>query len=74
MLPPHPAYADPTNATPLIRKYFGDGRDKEGLKAQCQNDSAKGVQRIYELSQLADPPLRLQLGKDANHYVREYLM
>ncbi|KAM5545862.1 hypothetical protein V8D89_000900 [Ganoderma adspersum] len=72
MLPQHPAYATETNPAALIRKYFSSGMDKEGLKARW-SDPVKGVQKIYELSQLPDPPLRLLLGQDANHYVGEYL-
>nr|VWP01366.1 Trihydroxynaphthalene reductase (EC (T3HN reductase) [Ganoderma boninense] len=73
MLPQHPAYAsDATTPATLMRKHFSDGVDKEAMKARW-SDPAKGVQKIYELSQLPDPPLRLLLGKDANQYVAEYL-
>ena len=72
MLPQHPAYASETNPAALIRKYFSSGKDKEGLKARW-SDPVKGVQKIYDLSQLPDPPLRLLLGQDANHYVGQYL-
>ena len=72
MLPQHPAYVSETNPAVLIRKYFSSGKDKEGLKARW-SDPVKGVQKIYDLSQLPDPPLRLLLGQDANHYVGQYL-
>ena len=37
------------------------------------SDPVKGVQKVYELSQLEDPPLRLLLGKDAHRNVAKYL-
>ena len=42
-----------------MRTWFG-GID---VNAKQGSDPAKAVQRIYELSLLSDPPLRLPLGK-----------
>ncbi|KAM5545434.1 hypothetical protein V8D89_000472 [Ganoderma adspersum] len=72
LLPQHPAYASKPNPVVIIRRYFDQGADKETMKAMG-NDPVKGVQKIYKLSQLADPPLRLLLGKDAHKYLGEYL-
>ena len=57
----------------LTYKYFAADQDKEGLQEGQWSDPVKGVQKVYELSQLPDPPLRLLLGKDANDAVGEYL-
>ena len=54
----HPAYTSPSLPSNAIRAFFqGD--------SQIGADPAKAVQRIYELSLLSSPPLRLVLGKDA---------
>ena len=42
-----------------------------GLGQMKQGDTAKAVQKIYDLAELSDPPMRLALGKDAIKYVRE---
>ncbi|TBU27432.1 NAD(P)-binding protein [Dichomitus squalens] len=77
MMPQHPAYADESNATTMARKMLNQmlsmGTDKEAAKKLGLGDPAKGVEKIYELSRLPNPPLRLLLGKDANHMVREWL-
>ncbi len=72
-MPQHPAYAGQANPAAVMRKYFSEGSvDKETMKTHW-SDPVKGVQKVYELSQLSDPPLRLLLGKDAHIYVAEYL-
>ncbi|KAI1793784.1 NAD(P)-binding protein [Ganoderma leucocontextum] len=73
MLPQHPAYADDANPAAITRKLFGGAiGDKVYMKARW-SDPVKGVQKIYELSELSDPPLRLLLGKDAHQYVGHYV-
>ncbi|KAJ3554936.1 hypothetical protein NM688_g2847 [Phlebia brevispora] len=57
--PPHPAYTKLTLPTVGTRKLLTD----EHLK--LPNDLDKGVEKIYELSKLENPPLRLPLGKDS---------
>ena len=49
-----------------MRKAFSQG-------FQEWSDVGKGVQKIYELTQLADPPLHLPLGLDSVRFVREYI-
>ena len=72
MLPQHPAYIDDASATGVFRKVFG-GATVEAQKKLGFGDPAKGVQKVYELSKLENPPLRLLLGKDINRYTREYI-
>ncbi len=72
MLPQHPAYTGETNPAAVLRKFFGEGKEKDIMMSRW-SDPEKGVQKIYELSQLSDPPLRLLLGKDSNAYIGEYL-
>ncbi|PIL34515.1 hypothetical protein GSI_03293 [Ganoderma sinense ZZ0214-1] len=72
MMPQHPAYVGETNPAGIFRKFFGEGRDKDIMMSRW-SDPEKGVQKIYELSQLPSPPLRLLLGKDCNAYIAEYL-
>lgn len=71
--PQNPAYADPTNPASLTRNYSAASLDKEGPRKGQWSDPVKGAQKVYELSQLSDPPLRLVLGKDANNAIGEYL-
>ncbi|CAL1712830.1 unnamed protein product [Somion occarium] len=59
----HPAYTKPTLITNVLRATLRDHKMKEG-------DTSKGVQKIYDLSLLLDPPLRLPLGKDAVEMVK----
>ncbi|KAM5545438.1 hypothetical protein V8D89_000476 [Ganoderma adspersum] len=72
MLPPHPAYTDSASAAVAFRKVFGDAT-VESQKKLGFGDPAKGVQKVYELSTLQNPPLRLLLGNDINQYTREYI-
>ncbi|KAI1793786.1 NAD(P)-binding protein [Ganoderma leucocontextum] len=72
VLPQHPAYADDANAAAAFRKLFG-GATVESQKKHGFGDPKKGVQKVYELSTLPNPPLRLLLGKDINQYVRQYI-
>ncbi|KAI1793783.1 NAD(P)-binding protein [Ganoderma leucocontextum] len=72
ILPQHPAYTDPTNPAAVIRQYFREGKNIEIMQARW-SDPVKGVQKIYELSELLNPPIRLLLGKDAHQYVEGYL-
>lgn len=36
------------------------------------SDTAKGAQKIYELTLLANPPIHMPLGKDSVGFIREY--
>ena len=53
-----PAYSSPSLPTNLVRGFIGSG-------ARMGSDPAKAVQRIYDLSLLPNPPMRLLLGKDS---------
>ncbi len=72
-LPQHPAYADVSNPTTAIRKLFDSATAVESQKKLGFGNPTKGVQKVYELSTLPNPPLRLVLGKDINQYVRQYI-
>ena len=54
--PQHPAYADPSSATSVVRKSLLHGRDEGGAGALFGlNDTAKGAQKIFELTMLPWP-------------------
>ncbi|KAI1785598.1 hypothetical protein LXA43DRAFT_899459 [Ganoderma leucocontextum] len=55
VLPQHPAYADYANAAAAFRKLFG-GATVESQKKHGFGDPKKGVQKVYELSTLPNPP------------------
>ena len=73
ILPQHPAYADGANAAAAFRKMFEGGNVVESQKKMGFGDPRKGIQKVYELSKLENPPHRLLLGKDVNGYVRQYV-
>ena len=50
-----------------------EGGDVEVQKKMGFSDTTKAIQKIYELSELSNPPLRLLLGKDINKFVRQYI-
>ncbi|CAL1712882.1 unnamed protein product [Somion occarium] len=60
----HPAYTKPSLLSNVNRAALPDE------KLMKQADTSKGVQKIYDLSLLPNPPLRLPLGKDAVAMVR----
>ena len=61
----HPAYTSPTIPSYMVRNHF------IGSGVRMGADPAKGVQRIYDLSLLPNPPLRFVLGKDAIKVVKD---
>ncbi|RPD64116.1 NAD(P)-binding protein [Lentinus tigrinus ALCF2SS1-7] len=67
-VPQHPAYADPTSITSTIRKLFS-----EDIRKLPFSDPDKGVQKIFELTKLASPPLHLPLGKDSVGNIRAHI-
>ncbi|KAM5540092.1 hypothetical protein V8D89_006232 [Ganoderma adspersum] len=76
LFPPHPAYKGGANAATAMREgmlRFLDAGSVEEQKRLGFSDASKAVQKIYQLSELASPPLRLLLGKDINKGVREYI-
>ncbi|THH02003.1 hypothetical protein EW026_g795 [Hermanssonia centrifuga] len=68
-IPPHPSYTPSTSPAAAIRKAL-EHLDDPGNKL---GDPLKAIQKIYELSSLPQPPLRLMLGQDAITYVRSHL-
>ena len=68
VLPPPPAYADPSSPA---------GRGQIVSLAQDptakQGDPRKLAQKIYELTLLEDPPFRLTLGQDSLTVVNGYV-
>ncbi|PIL34382.1 hypothetical protein GSI_03157 [Ganoderma sinense ZZ0214-1] len=75
--PPHPAYKGGANAATAMRegmlKLVDAGTRVEEQKKLGFSDASKAVKKIYELSELTSPPLRLLLGKDVNRGVRQYI-
>lgn len=67
MCPAPEAYIGPTVPAAQIRKML------EGMHSMKLGDPTKAVAKIWELAALADPPLRLLLGKDAFMHVRGQL-
>lgn len=57
---PHPAYAKPTSASSKLRAYFTGDTFPPGTPPV-----AAGVEVIYKVAALPDPPLNFPLGKDA---------
>ncbi|KAI0738149.1 NAD(P)-binding protein [Daedaleopsis nitida] len=73
--PQHPAYANPTSLTSIVRKSLSDDGPKEGDAASRYgwNDTRKGVQKIFELTLLPNPPARFPLGQDSIRFCRDYV-
>ena len=63
----HPAYASPTLPGNVLRNHFIGKDERIGASP------AKAVERIYDLSLLPNPPLRLILGKDAVEGVKKQI-
>jgi len=55
---PHPAYVKPTLHSVMVRQHLKSNQ-------QLVGNVTKGVEKIYKLTELADPPLHFPLGKDA---------
>nr|VWO94958.1 N/A [Ganoderma boninense] len=71
-IPPHPAYGE-TAAAGFRKMFDGVGNIAEAQKKLGFGDPKKGIQKVYELSKLPNPPHRLLLGKDVNGYVQQYI-
>lgn len=68
-VPLHPAYDTGTSGAAIAREGF-NSLDDPNFKV---GDPALVVEKIYELSNLPEPPLRLVLGEDSLKYVRAQL-
>ncbi|CAL1713830.1 unnamed protein product [Somion occarium] len=66
-IPPHPAYAKPTNPSTFVRSLFEPSAESHG------SDAAKACEKFYDLAQLPDPPLRFPVGKDVFGRIRTQL-
>ncbi|RDX45561.1 NAD(P)-binding protein [Lentinus brumalis] len=69
--PQHPAYANPASITSMIRKSL-QAETGDFARMSQLSDTAKGAQKIYELTLLANPPIHMPLGKDSVGFIREY--
>ena len=72
MMPPHPAYSDPSTVAFITRKSLSDGpKEKDMLLQFGYSDVNKGVEKIWELSRLESPPHHLPLGMDAVKFLKD---
>ncbi|PIL34517.1 hypothetical protein GSI_03295 [Ganoderma sinense ZZ0214-1] len=74
-LKPYPqpaAYAEGSPAVALVRNILVRST-AENQKKHGFGDPVKGVQKMWELSKLENPPLRLLLGKNINTHAKQYL-
>ncbi|RPD54594.1 NAD(P)-binding protein [Lentinus tigrinus ALCF2SS1-7] len=65
--PQHPAYTDPSLPTAVMREMYAH---PESLPFEF-NDPAKGVEKLFELSRLPNPPLQFPLGRDAVKFLSD---
>lgn len=68
--PAHPAYTKPDGHVAKQREYEKIAYDDPANK---MGDVEKAAQKIFDLSNLAEPPLRLPLGKDSVAEIRSQL-
>ncbi|RDX45922.1 NAD(P)-binding protein [Lentinus brumalis] len=66
-LPQPPAYAGDTSPTSIMRKMLDQIKSDDGGR---KKSPAKAAQRIFDLSQLPDPPLHFPLGHDCIHTLK----
>ena len=66
-IPQPPAYADPSLPTSVMRQVYAH---PESLPFEL-GDPAKGVEKIFELSRLSNPPLQCPLGRDAIKFLSD---
>ncbi|CAL1703540.1 unnamed protein product [Somion occarium] len=66
VFPIHPAYTNPTLPGTIFRAFLASGKE-------IGSDTAQGVEKIYELACLSEPPMRLALGIDAIRDIRAEL-
>ena len=66
-IPQPPAYADPSLPTSVMRQVYAH---PESLPFEL-GDPAKGVEKIFELSRLSNPPLQFPLGRDAIKFLSD---
>lgn len=72
LLPQHPAYADPSTVTSMVRKSFTEGlNEDDDLCRFGFSDPVKGVEKVWELTRLENPPYHLPLGKDSLKFLKD---
>ena len=64
----HPAYSKPTLFPSIIRATLGTQKGRDGPQ-----DPVKASAKIFELSLLPNPPLRIPLGKDSVAVIKSAL-
>ncbi|RDX50936.1 NAD(P)-binding protein [Lentinus brumalis] len=69
--PRHPAYPVTDSIHHKIREVW-ETRPQDSARLLRASDPAKGVQKIYELTQLDNPPLRMPLGKDSVNFIQQF--
>ena len=72
--PQHSAYAGDDSFTSAVRKSLAQvSRTDERAYGLEQQDTKKGVEKIYQLTLLPAPPLHFPLGLDALKWIREQI-
>ena len=66
-LKPHPAYCRPTLPGTIARNQLAPANFIP------EGDPKKAIEKVYELSQLEDPPLHLPLGRDCVEGIKKQL-
>ena len=66
-----PAYTDLSMPTSLMRAAFANPEAGSEAMAYGFNDTAKAVQKVFQLTRLSSPPLRLPLGRDAVKFLSD---
>lgn len=69
-VPVHPAYTKPDSAVAKQRAFEEVAHDDPTHKI---GDTDKAIEKIWDLSTLTEPPLRLPLGKDSVAEIRTQL-
>lgn len=70
MAPQHTAYSKSTNPAAIVRNMAIEAATASDFK---MNDVHKGARKIYELSELSNPPYRVIFGNDAIGFVHAQL-
>lgn len=69
ILPVAPGYEDPSNPAAIGRRVVASARDPSTKVGHLR----RTMEKIYALSSVRDPPLRLVIGSDALGAVRAHL-
>ncbi|KAI0717997.1 NAD(P)-binding protein [Cerioporus squamosus] len=69
--PRHPAYPVTDSIHHKMREVW-ETRPQDAVRLLRMSDPAKGVQKIFEITQLANPPLRMPLGKESVTFIQQF--